>query len=236
MNPVKMLLPAVLGLSLLAGCNKQPPATDTAAQAGTPNQPETMLGRMLADKTAQMRQSLPNSSLMIGGGQGIRFDIKALDNVDVLDAQSPIQSLPLLEITAQGEVLINQQRIALSPEQQALTARYHRHAQQIADAGLDIAIAGADLGGSALMQVASGFLNGKNEAQIEAELTAQAEKIKTRARGLCQQINGLMDIQNQIARTLPQFEPYAMIQPGVIDKCLQDAEASITNDGQAVAP
>lgn len=234
MLPVKILLPAVLGLSLLAGCNKQPPATDTQASAQA--QPETMLGKMVADKTAQMRQSLPNSSLMIGGGQGVRFNIKALDNVDVLDAESPIQNLPLLEITAQGEVLINQQRIALSPEQQALTARYHQHAQQIADAGLDIAIAGADLGGSALMQVASGFLSGKSQAQIEAELSAQAEKLKTRARGLCQQIDGLMGIQNQIAQTLPQFEPYALIEPGVIDKCLQDAEESVSDDGQTVAP
>ncbi|PJJ99634.1 hypothetical protein CO611_03950 [Lysobacteraceae bacterium NML03-0222] len=235
MKPVKILLPAVLGLTLLAGCGGQQPAQDTA-QTQTQTQPETLLGKMVADKTAQMRQSLPNSSLMIGGGQGIRFNVKELDNVDVWAAENNISGLPLLEVTAQGEVLINQQRIALSPEQQALTARYHRHAQQIADAGLDIAIAGADLGGSALMQVASGFLNGKNEAQIEAELTAQAEKIKTRARGLCQQINGLMDIQNQIARTLPQFEPYALIEPGVIDKCLQDAEVGITDDGQAVAP
>lgn len=236
MNPVKMLLPAVLGLSLLAGCNKQPPATDTAAQAGTPNQPETMLGRMLADKTAQMRQSLPNSSLMIGGGQGIRFNVKELDNVDVWAAENNISGLPLLEVTAKGEVLINQQPIALSPEQQALLMRYHQHAQQIADVGLDIAIAGADLGGSVLTQAASGFLSGKSPSEIEAELIAQTEKLKTQARGLCQQINGLMSIQNQIAQSLPEFSPYAFIQPGAIEKCLQDTEQDFNINGQTAAP
>lgn len=233
-SSMKRLLPALLALPLLAACGHDQPASAPDSSAQT--QPETLLGKMVADKTTQIRQSLQHSSLMIGGGQGIRFNIQDLDDVAVRGNENDAANLPLLEITANGELRLNQQPIPLSAEQQALTARYHQQAQQIADAGLDIAIAGVDFGGSALTQLASGFLSGKSPDQLEVEMTAQAEQLKSRARGLCQQIDGLMRIQNQIAEAVPEFTPYAVLEADTLEKCLQDAEVGITDDGQAVAP
>jgi hypothetical protein len=125
---------------------------------------------------------------------------------------------PDAEITPAGELLIDGQAVATTPEQKALLLDYREGIAAVAMAGADIGLQGADLATRAVSATFRGLLTG-NTGEIEKEVEAEAEKIKQQALKLCDRLPALLDAQQRLQASLPEFAPYATMDGNDIGDC-----------------
>src|SRR3546814_15966897 len=80
---------------------------------------------------------------------------------------------------------------------------------------------GADFGlrtaGKALRGVFSG-----NSDEIEAEIEADAREFEAQARKICEHLSPMLETQQQLVETLPEFKPYATMDQSDIEDCLDE--------------
>lgn len=122
------------------------------------------------------------------------------------------------EITPQGDLLINGQAVTIDAQQRALLLDYRRQVEKLAGAGMDIGVAGAQLGVKAAGEALRGVFSGNTEG-IEAKVNAEADKIKEQAQTLCRLLPEMMAKQQALAAVLPAFKPYATMDQSDIDDC-----------------
>lgn len=194
------LLPALLAcVPLLAACGTRDDASDgTRAQ--------TALGGIVQRATDEARGKLATQNLSLsreirGGESG----------------------LPKAEITPQGDLLIDGERIAIDDNQRRLLLEHRTHILAIAEAGIAIGVQGADLGISAAATALKGVLSGNTE-DIERSIEAEARKIEAEAMKICDLLPALMASQQALATSLQQLAPYATMDQHDIDDCRSDVE------------
>ena len=187
---LRMLLPALLLALSLAACGGRD------ADAPAPNTPpDTTLGKTVRAATDQARKALLDGNLALNAsGQ------------------------PKAEITPDGHLLISGKDVPTTAEQRAQLLAYRQQIQAVAETGMEIGVAGANLGARAAGEAIRGVFSG-NTADIEARVNAEADKLKAEATRLCKRMPALMASQQAIAATLPAFAPYATMDQSDIDSC-----------------
>lgn len=219
-----LLLPLSLSLPLLGGCNptSQSSATQPAAQpAASTSQPQTALGRIVDKGVSQARVELENGNLDINNGPVIRI---GHDQRSVTHRSN----LPKAQITPQGDLLIEDKAVAVTPDQRALLLDYRKQVIGIAEAGMSIGVQGADLAGKAVTEVLGIVFSGKGD-QFGQRMDAEGKKLEAQARQLCMQLGPMRATQQQLATSLPAFRPYATMTQADIDDCRMDG-ASVTSE------
>ena len=187
---LRMLLPALLLALPLAACGGR----DHDAPAADAH-PDTTLGKTVRAATDQARKALLEGNLALNAsGQ------------------------PKAEITPDGHLLISGKEVTTTAEQRAQLLAYRQQIQAVAEAGMQIGVAGANLGTRAAGEAIRGVFSG-NTADIEARVNAEADKLKAEATRLCKRMPALMASQQAIAATLPAFAPYATMDQSDIDSC-----------------
>ncbi|MGH8085142.1 MAG: DUF2884 family protein [Lysobacter sp.] len=189
-------LPTLLLLAYipwLSACGKDEPA-----------QPEPGL---LAEVNAEIRKEMEGVSLEVR-------EAMATENIDIADNdETPA------EITPQGDLLIDGRKVDITAEQRALVLEYRGQIAYMAETGAAIGMQGASLATDAIGQAFASVLSGDTE-KMEAEIEAKAEKIAQRAvTELCGRMPAMMQTQQQLAASLPEFAPYADITQSDIDDC-----------------
>lgn len=193
----RLLLPTLLLCLPLAACGnhdagKADPATGKAA---SPAAEASTVGKTVQDATDKARRELAQGNIKISNDQSDKA-----------------------EITPQGELLINGKTVSTTASQRALLLDYRKQVEAIAGAGMDIGVAGANLGvkaaGEALKGIFSGDTNG-----IEERVNAEASKIEAQAKQLCTLLPGMMAKQQALAAAVPEFKPYATMDQSDIDDC-----------------
>lgn len=192
----RLLLPALLLCLPLAACGNQDagkatPATTKTASATA----DTTVGKTVQDATDKARKEMAQGNIKISNDQSDKA-----------------------EITPQGELLINGKTVPTTANQRALLLDYRKQVEAIAGAGMDIGVAGANLGvkaaGEALKGIFSGDTNG-----IEERVNAETSKIEEKAKQLCTLLPEMMNKQQALAAALPAFKPYATMDQSDIDDC-----------------
>lgn len=193
----RLLLPTLLLCLPLAACGNQDAGkTDPATgKAASPAAEASTVGKTVQDATDKARKELAQSNINISNDQSDKA-----------------------EITPQGELLINGKTVTTTASQRALLLDYRKQVEAIAGAGMDIGVAGANLGvkaaGEALKGIFSGDTNG-----IEERVNAEASKIEAQAKQLCTLLPGMMAKQQALAAAVPEFKPYATMDQSDIDDC-----------------
>lgn len=206
---------ALLGcLPLLAACDRQP---DPPPAAG--NEPTSALGRTVKKATDQAREKLANSNISLSDNLQININGRSVRRSG---------NQPKAEITPQGDLLIENKAVAITPAQRALLLQYRQHVIALAEAGMEIGVQGADLGMKAASEAIRGIFGG-DTTQIEQRVEAEAAKIEAAARGLCRQLPELLATQQQLAASLPAFRPYATMEQSDVDDCLDKPPESGTD-------
>lgn len=193
-----LLPPLLLALSLAACSGDDTPAnasTGTGAAAATTAEENTTLGKVVREATDKARKE------MVEGN----FTLKS-------DGQ------PKAEITADGHLLIDGKDVATTAEQRARLLEYRQQIQGIALAGMDIGVAGANLGTRAAGEALKGVFSGNTEG-IEERLNAEADKLKAEAQKICERMPAMLATQQALATALPAFAPYATMDQSDIDDC-----------------
>src|SRR3546814_286409 len=183
-------------LVLLGACSRDEPP---AAQAPANESADTALGKV-AEK---VRTKLEHENITLSSS----------------DAEAKA------EITPQGDLLIGGKEVAPDEAQRALLLEYRAGIIAVAAAGTDSWMKGADFGlrtaGKALRGVFSG-----NSDEIEAEIEADAREFEAQARKICEHLSPMLETQQQLVETLPEFKPYATMDQSDIDDCLDDTQGA----------
>ncbi|MBA2237315.1 MAG: ankyrin repeat domain-containing protein [Lysobacter sp.] len=143
------------------------------------------------------------STMKIGGESVLQHITVKGDRVG---ANSPDGSTAWIE--ADGTLEIDGRPVELDARQQALARQYHREAMSIRSAGIAIGKSGVALAGKSIGNVVRGLTGGEPEA-IEGRIVADARAIEDRAMRLCEEAAVLQSTQDELARALPAFAPYA---------------------------
>jgi hypothetical protein len=116
-------------------------------------------------------------------------------------------------ISANGDLKINQQAVAVDPAVRELLKTYYQNAMMVRTDGIATGKAGEAVGQQALKSVASGLANGHPE-QIGQEVEAKAQQVKQSALKICQDLGAIQTAQDQLVAKLPAFQPYGHLVSG----------------------
>ncbi|GAB2570738.1 hypothetical protein ISP15_01995 [Dyella jejuensis] len=149
---------------------------------------------------------MAHGSIRLGDGQ---VTIRAQDAPDAI-------------ITAEGDLRIREQAVAVDPAERALLKAYYTSAMMIRTDGIATGKAGAEVGEQAVKSVATRLANGDPD-QIEHDIDAKTKLVKEAAMKICLDLGNTMSSQHQLAATLPAFKPYGnVISPSDVSDCSKD--------------
>lgn len=124
-------------------------------------------------------------------------------------------------VSANGELVIDGKPVALDAAQAQIVARYFASAMALRNDAVKTGVAGASTAATAITSVAVGLASG-NPDSIDAKVNASAAKVDAAANKVCDDLQMLAKAQDELAAALPQFKPYATIQPREVDDCKSD--------------
>jgi len=140
--------------------------------------------------------------------------------------------LPRAEITPQGDFLIEGKPQAIDAGQRAQLLAYRGQVVEVAltgiEAGQRTAEAALDaVGDASWVGLMFSAMTGRLERNIERTVQHHLEPAM---QDICRQLPTVMASQQELASTLPQFRPYANLEPGDVEDCetlIQQEFASI---------
>ena len=126
-------------------------------------------------------------------------------------------------ITPEGDLYIDGKRIAVDDEQRALLLAYRGHITEVAASGAEIGIESAKVATQAVGVAIASIFSGESSDEIGARIEADVEKkIRGSVAGLCSHLPALMETQQALVASLPEFEPYADMDGSDIDECMDE--------------
>lgn len=131
---------------------------------------------------------------------------------------------PAAEITPDGGLVIEGRAVPVDASQRQLLLRYRSHVSDLAIAGAELGLRGAELAASLTGRAIAAALSG-NEADIEAMAEAEADRIKSEALALCGHVEALLATQTTLADALPAFALYATMDTDDVSDCRDDLVA-----------
>lgn len=187
-------------------------ASSTASASSTPSLVTSVVDHALDRAETKLR----TGNITISDNGGI---VALSDSSD----DNGASRLPKAQITPQGDFLIGNKAVTLTPAQRTMLLDYRRQLIDIGMQGIAIGKQGAALGMNAAREAIAGAFSGKPEQEIRQHVEAQASGIREAAAKLCDRMPALMASQQELAVALPAFKPYATLTPVKIDECRKDA-------------
>ena len=130
------------------------------------------------------------------------------------------EELPKAEITPRGDFLIEGKAVAIDAGQREQLLAYRGHVIDIAKAGIDIgersALLALDTVDRGLFSLIVGALTGSLEQKLEKTIKATVEPGVLQ---ICRSLPSLLDSQQRLAASLPQFRPYPTLDADDMEDC-----------------
>lgn len=209
----------LLAIALLAAA---PLFTAQAAAGNTGISGE--IRQELADARKEMRIELTKARHELDTGNlrldnGFKFGTH-----DSSTSKRAKADLARAEITPQGDLLIDGKRQAIDASQRRQLLAYRRQVITVAKAGIDIGQRSADaaleaVGSGSWVGLLVGAMTGSLERRIERVVK---QEIEPGVRRICLQLPAMMDSQQRLSATLPQFRPYATLEADDVANCERD--------------
>lgn len=125
------------------------------------------------------------------------------------------------EITPQGDLLIGNKPVAITPVQRELLVKHRQALINVAIEGMEIGMQGAGLAKKAVGESIKSIFDG-DQAPLEKKMEAETKKIEASAKVLCDQLPLLLESQQKLAEALPEFKPYATMTADDFKDCRDD--------------
>lgn len=219
----RFALVACLALApLVVACSAGEPAAPTTGEDASSGA-RTALGRTIENALEEARQEMATGNLGIGGELDIHVGGTNISRSAPRDAEG--NPLPKAEISPDGDLLIGGQAVAVTPEQRALLLDYRGHVVKLVETGMTLGVKGADLGMQAAGEALKNVFTGGG-ADFEQRIEAEAAKIEAEALKLCDDLPAMLETQQQLAASLPEFRPYATMEAQDIDECRDSVQNS----------
>lgn len=132
-------------------------------------------------------------------------------------------ALPAAEITPKGDLLIDGKAVTINARQRQQLLDYRGQVIGLAKIGIEggekAALAAIEATDVSLFSLIVGGLSGSLERRVEASVKQHVVPL---VRSLCQRLPQVLESQQQLATSLPQFRPYASLERDDIDDCERD--------------
>ena len=133
------------------------------------------------------------------------------------------RDLPEAEITPEGDFLVEGEAQEVDAHQRRQLLAYRGRVIGIALAGIEIgeksAEAALDAVQGSWISLAFRAMTGTLDRKVERMV---AEHVQPAVLAICRQLPEVMDAQQELAASLPQFRPYATLDQRDIEECEQD--------------
>src|SRR5690606_5820949 len=114
--------------------------------------------------------------------------------------------------------------VAIDETQRQLLLAHRRQLVSVAQAGLALGSRGAELGVRAATGAGKAALAGRTGAR-ERRMGAAGTRVEADGSELvCGRLPGLLATQQALAAALPEFRPYARLEPEDVESCGQDGQ------------
>ena len=166
---------------------------------------------------AKAKQELDTANLRLDNG----FQFGAHDTSKSKRAKA---DLARAEITPRGDLLIDGKVQAIDAGQRRQLLAYRGQVIVVAKAGIDVGQRSADaalaaLGEGSWVGLLVGAVTGSLERRVERVVK---QEIEPAVRGICRQLPAMMDSQQRLSASLPQFRPYATLEADDVANCEKD--------------
>lgn len=166
---------------------------------------------------AKAKQELDTGNLRLDNG----FQFGAHDTSKSKRAKA---DLARAEITPRGDLLIDGKVQAIDAGQRRQLLAYRGQVIMVAKAGIDVGQRSADaalaaLGEGSWVGLLVGAVTGSLERRVERVVK---QEIEPAVRGICRQLPAMMDSQQRLSASLPQFRPYATLEADDVANCEKD--------------
>ena len=166
---------------------------------------------------AKAKQELDTGNLRLDNG----FQFGAHDTSKSKRAKA---DLARAEITPRGDLLIDGKVQAIDAGQRRQLLAYRGQVIVVAKAGIDVGQRSADaalaaLGEGSWVGLLVGAVTGSLERRVERVVK---QEIEPAVRGICRQLPAMMDSQQRLSASLPQFRPYASLEADDVANCERD--------------
>lgn len=213
------LLACLAIVPALAACSTDSKSASGQDAAAAAEEPRTALGRTVANALEEARQEMATENISVSGDMDIQVGGTSFNRDQPRDADG--NPLPKAEISPQGDLLIDGKTVSVTPEQRALLLDYRGHILDVVSTGMTLGAKGADLGMEAAGGAIKSIFTGEMDA-FEQRIEAQAAAIEAEALKICDRLPAMLDSQQALAASLPEFRPYATMTEADIDECGND--------------
>lgn len=129
-------------------------------------------------------------------------------------------SLPVAQITPKGDFLVDGKTVAVNTQQRRQLLDYRGQVIGLAKIGIEggerAAMAALDATDVSLFSLIVGGLSGNLERRVEASVKQHVVPL---VRQICRRLPQVLESQQQLATSLPQFRPYASLEQDDIKDC-----------------
>jgi hypothetical protein len=194
-HAVKLHVPTgfLLTLAMLTACKQESAEQNVAVKESNS---EISISSTMAKAIEEARKEIATSNMSLGDSIGKE---KA-------------------EITPQGDLLIANKPVTITPEHRQLLIKHRETLVMIAIEGMGIGMQGAELAKTAVGESIKSIFSG-DKNQVEKAVEAKAKKIEVSAKALCEQLPLLFESQQKLAEALPEFKPYATMTIDDVKDC-----------------
>jgi len=178
----------------------------------------------LANARKEVRVELANAKQELETGN-LRLDNGfQFGTHDTKTSKRAKADLARAEITPQGDLLIDGKRQAIDAGQRRQLLAYRSQVITVAKAGIDIGQRSADaaleaVGDGSWVGLLFGAMTGSLERRVERVVK---QEIEPAVRGICRQLPAMLDSQQRLSASLPQFRPYATLEADDVANCERD--------------
>lgn len=175
-----------------------------AACSGAPEESKDAMTKLADSVAADVREEFASGNISLSHGRS---------------------NLPDAELSPQGDLIIDGKTISLDPEQRKLALAYRAHLATVAETGARVGLQGAELAGQAMKEAAKAALTG-GDVDVEARIKAEADAVRASAKVLCDHLPALYESQQALAAAVPEFAPYATMEPKDYTDCHDEVAKS----------
>jgi hypothetical protein len=135
---------------------------------------------------------------------------------------------PAAVITANGDFLIEGAPVKLDAKQRSQVLAYRRQVIALAKVGIDggerAAMAALEATDVSMFSLIAGGLTGSLERRIEASTKRHVQPFVLQ---ICRRLPALMASQQALSASVPEFRPYASLEPDDVAECEGDVRDSL---------
>lgn len=124
-------------------------------------------------------------------------------------------------ITRSGALIIDGRAVTVNTQQRSLLLKYADGIDNIERQGLKVGTQAVNMVGDFVGVLVSDLLTDTDKHQMDRDVKARAEPLKTAARSLCESVKAQRRLQDDITDEIPAFKPYAVLDQ---DNCHVDED------------